>query len=236
MALAALLMLGGASFYSCSNDDASASNEEKDAVDAITYSLQSDSNGLAKSIESASAYASEENLYARAASLECAVPYTASYNEAWEGSSYSYSYSIERNTQLSCTAESEPSSLSYNATYEGVYDTPRMSSNDNASLQWSLTGLEAAATNAILDGSYVRNGTQVSKVREQNTFTSTLTYNLNAINVSKTAHQIVSGSASVAFSGLSSNGNAYTYNGEITFNGNGTATLVLNGNTYTINL
>ncbi|RZJ67461.1 MAG: hypothetical protein EOO50_05595 [Flavobacterium sp.] len=238
ISLAALVVFGSAIFYSCSSDEngTSASSQEKDAVDAITYSLQSDSNGLAKSVESASMYAADENLYARAVTLECGVPYSASYDEAWEGTNYSYDYSISRNTELSCTAEDTPSSLSYNASHDGVYDTPRMSSDDAAALQWTLAGLDATSQNATLDGSYVRNGSQVSKVREQNTFKSTLTYDLTAINVSKTNHQIVSGSASVAFAGVSSNGNSYNYNGTITFNGNGTATLVINGNTYTINL
>ena len=62
------------------------------------------------------------------------------------------------------------------------------------------------------------------------------TYSLNNIAVSKTTYNIVSGTASVVFNGVSSTGNQYTYDGTITFNGNNTATLVINGNTYTINL
>lgn len=223
--------------YSCSDDEngTSVSQQEQDAVDAITYSLQSDSNGLAKSVESASMYASDENLYGKTVSLECGVPYATTYNETWSGTNYSYDYSISRNTELTCV-EGAPSALAYNATYEGVYDTPRMSSDDNATLQWTLSGLDASAETATLDGSYVRNGSQVSKVRNQNTFTSTLTYDLEAISVNKSTHEIASGTASLVFNGLSSNGNSYSYNGSVVFNGNGSATLTINGNTYNIQL
>lgn len=224
-------------FGSCSsNDDVSASSEEKDAVDAITYSLESDSNGLAKQIGAASQYAADEAIYSRTAQLECGQEYSASYNESFDGANYDFDYFVSRTTMLSCTGEGNPESLSYHASYEGSYDTPRMASDDSATSDWTISGLDASASNANFDGSYTRNGSQVSKVRNQNAFTSNLNYSLDNILVSKSTHQIVSGSATVAFYGQSTSGNTWSYNGEVVFNGNGTATLTINGNTYTINL
>jgi len=111
-----------------------------------------------------------------------------------------------------------------------------MSSDDSSSSNWTVSGLGASSANAVFAGSYNRIGSQVSKVRNHNTFTSTLHYTLTNINVSKTDHHIVSGTASLTFDGQSTSGNTWTYNGSVTFNGNGTATLSINGNTYTINL
>ncbi|MDF1676550.1 MAG: hypothetical protein P1U44_12620, partial [Vicingaceae bacterium] len=72
-------------------------------------------------------------------------------------------------------------------------------------------------------------------VRNQNPFTSTINDSLTNIEVDKTTHKILSGNASITLI-VTFAGNQYNFSGNITFNGNNTATLVLNGNTYTINL
>jgi hypothetical protein len=238
-AFALTFMLMGLTFYSCTNDDNAGSSttaQEQDAVDAISYSLSSGSNGLSRTMATATSYGAQQNLYVGTPLLECGQPYSANFEDAFTGTNYSFSYSVSRTAQMSCTAEAQPSSFAYTATYQGTYDTPRMSSDDNAVGEWTVTGLDPATNTVTFNGSYVRNGTQVSKVRNQNTFTSTLTYQLNSITVSKQTQSIVSGSASIDFAGIASNGNQFTRSGSVTFNGNGTATLVLGGNTYTINL
>jgi len=233
----AFLFLTALSLTSCNKDnDNSANIQESEVVDAVDNSLSNDTNGMAKSINTAVVYAEDENLYTTTPNLNCGQLYTDSYAENYSSTSYTYHYSVTSNYQLSCNANGVSQSFSYNANRAGDYDTPRMSSNDNAVAQWSISNLDATNTNTLFNGSYVRTGTQVSKVRNQNTFSSTLTYSLNNIAVNKTTHQIASGSAAVTFTGVSSTGNQYSYNGTITFNGNNTATLVINGNTYTITL
>lgn len=238
LTLVAVALFTTFSMTSCSNDDSSSTTDvqEEEAVDAIENSLKTDTNGMAKSMTTAVEYAEDENLYTSAPNLNCGQLYTDSYTENYSSTNYTYNYSASCNYQLSCTTEGAVQSFSYEANRAGDYDTPRMSSDDEAVSNWAITGLEASNTTAFFNGTYTRTGTQVSKVRNQNTFSSTLTYSLSNIAVNKTTHQIASGSASVTFTGVSSTGNQYTYNGTITFNGDNTATLVINGNTYTINL
>lgn len=235
--IAAFVLVATLSLTSCSKDDDSGSNiQESEVVDAVSYSLAEDTNGMAKSMNTAVDYAEYENLDTSTPNINCGQLYTDSYAENYSATNYTYNYSASCNYQLSCTTEGTAQSLSYDVSRAGDYDTPRMSSNDTAVAQWTISDLEAANANTLFNGSYVRTGTQVSKVRNQNTFTSTLNYSLSNIAVNKTTHQIASGSASVAFIGTSSSGNQYTCNGNLTFNGDNTATLVINGNSYTINL
>lgn len=231
------LLVSTLSLTSCNKDDDNSSDiQESEVVDAVDNSLSTDTNGMAKSMNTAVVYAEDENLDTATPNLNCGQLYTDSYAENYSSTNYTYNYSASCSYQLSCNADGAAQSFSYDVNRAGDYDTPRMSSNDNAVAQWNISDLEAANANTLFNGSYVRTGTQVSKVRNQNTFSSTLTYSLSNIAVNKTTHQIASGSATVTFTGVSSTGNQYTYNGTITFNGDNTATLVINGNSHTINL
>ncbi|MCG2792640.1 MAG: hypothetical protein L6262_03705 [Weeksellaceae bacterium] len=235
--LVAIALIGALSLTSCRKDDDNTTTvEESEAVDAVSSSLSADANGMAKSMETATIYAEGKNLYTSNPSLNCGQLYSDSYAENYSSASYSYNYNGVFSYQLSCGTNGAPQSFAYKANRTGSYDTPRMSSDDNAVAEWKLTTLDASSATTLFNGSYVRTGTQVSKVRNQNTFSSTLTYALTDIAVNKSTHKIASGKASLVFSGTSSTGNQYTYNGAVTFNGNNTATLVINGNTYTINL
>lgn len=233
----AFLLLGTLSLTSCSqDDDSSASVEEAEAVEAVENSLAMDTGGMAKSMETAVVYGEDENLYTARPNLDCGQSYSGSYTENFSSTNYFYNYTAACDYQLICDANGNPQSLNYNAHRTGDYETPRMASDDEAVASWSISALDPSNENTLFNGSYIRTGTQISKVRNQNTFSSTLTYALDNIAVNKTTHKIVSGSATVAFSGVSATGNQYNYNGTITFNGDATATLVINGNTYTINL
>lgn len=236
--LVALLLVATLSLTSCNKDDDSTSDaiEEVDAVETIENSLVAESNGMSKSMETTMVYAESQNLYTDSPSLNCGQLYTESFSENYSSSDYSYNYSANCNYLLSCNAEGNAQSFNYSFSRNGNYDTPRMSSDDNVNANWDITDLDASTSNTLFNGSYVRIGSQVSKVRNMNTFNSTLTYSLNSIAVNKDTYKIASGSASVVFEGTSASGNSYTYNGTITFNGDDTATLVINGNTYTIYL
>lgn len=224
---------------SCSKDDETASPAatitDEEAVEVIENSLAKDSGGMAKTVETTIETAVQESMYTDQPTVECGQLYTDSYSEDFSNGNYSYNYAITRDYILTCVNGS-PESLTYDLDFSGVYDTPRMSSNDSTTLDWQVSNLGATETSSTFSGSYLREGTQVSKVFNMNTFESTLTYTLSNLVVDKNTYQILSGSAQVSFLAESSNGNTYSFSGSLTFNGNNTATLILNGNTYTIHL
>ncbi|SFZ92221.1 hypothetical protein SAMN05428642_102598 [Flaviramulus basaltis] len=239
------LMLSALSIFaimSCStNDDNNANNnteaiEEADVVDVVETSLAKETDGMSKSMETAVVYSAEQNVFTETPDLECGYLYNDAFNESHNSDNFSYDFSINRAYQLNCDDNGNALSLAYDMAYTGVYDAPRMASDDEGVVGYVLSGLSQQDDNVLFEGNYTRNGSQESKVRHMNMFTSTLVFDISNIAVSKTTYQIMSGTALVSFTGISSNGNEYHFNGTLTFNGDATATLVLNGNTYIINL
>ncbi|MFP9113000.1 hypothetical protein ACLI1A_03610 [Flavobacterium sp. RHBU_3] len=236
----ALLPMGlilAATMISCSDDENTSTGvTEADAADAIEASVSASSSGMAKMATDASTLAEDEDVYTYAPQLECGQQYTVSYNPTYTGTNYSYDYSGTRNYLISCTGAGVPETFTYSASLEGTYETPRMLSDDNSTSSLTVTGLAPSSSTATINGTYVRNGYQESKVRLMRHFNSVITIDLNNITLNKDTQTISGGTASVSITGNGSLGGSFSYNGTITFNGNGTATLVINGTTYTISV
>ncbi len=118
---------------------------------------------------------------------------------------------------------------------KGVYDTPRMSSNDSAWATLQASNLLSGQAYSIT-GVYNRYGTQTSKVRNKVHFSSTITFAFSALQIDKATKKITSGTATLSMSGQTSTGNIFAYTATITFLGNQQATLVIDRRTYTLNL
>ncbi len=234
-----LLSLIVITFSSCKKDkeEEPVVFQDEDAVEAIESSLITQSNGITATIETAATKLAEDSLFTSTSTpaLNCGDTYADNFNESNSNGNYSYNYSVTRNYKLYCTPNNTPDYVEYHRTLAGVYSTPRMSSDDNAEANWVISNLDTANASVFFNGNYQRLGTQVSKVRNQNTFTSTINYSLANIKVDKVTHKIVSGNASITLV-VTFAGNQYNFSGNVTFNGNNTATLTLNGNTYSINL
>ncbi|MDK2772640.1 MAG: hypothetical protein KYX68_10505 [Flavobacterium sp.] len=233
----AVLFVASQAVISCNkDDDSSDAIQEEDVVEVIENSLKMDTGGLSKSIETSVSVCDEEDVYTQTPSINCGEEYVNNYTYQNAVNNYEANYSFSSAYMMNCDSNSNPSSFTYEFTNSGTYDTPRMSSDDHASANWEITGLDASTDVVALNGAYERIGSQVSKVRNMNTFASTLNYTINSLQVNKVSYQIQSGTIALSFIGTSSNGNQYTFSGTITFNGNQTATVVINGNTYVINL
>jgi hypothetical protein len=232
------VLLLAATMVSCQDEDKNSLSAvtEADAVDAIEASVTAESNGVARMAADASTVAEAEAVYTNSPQLTCGQLYTESHVAAGSSLTYSYDYTGSHSYQLSCTAQGLPDSFAYTYDMDGTYDTPRLYSNDNATADVAITGLSFSTPQAIINGSYVRNGYEESKVRQMRHFNSLITLSLANITINKASQQITGGTASVSMTGTGSGGNSFSYNGAITFNGDQTATLVINGNTYTINL
>ncbi|WP_053971412.1 hypothetical protein [Mangrovimonas sp. ST2L15] len=235
----AIAMVGMITFTSCNKDDEDTNTQtitEEEAVDAIESSLAKETNGISQTVETAVMKADEEGMFNEAADVACGETYNDAYSEDYTATNYSYSYDVSRTFLMICDANAHPDVMNYSLNFSGAYETPRMSSDDESSLEWTMTGLSPSNSVVELNGAYVREGSQISKVRNMNQFQSTLTITIQNLAANKYSYEILSGTAAVTFVGISSTGNQYSYNGSLTFNGDGTATLVINGNTYIINL
>lgn len=214
---------------SCSREkDNDTSISDDEAVEAIAQTVSSASGGMTIQIETTA------NIVA-INSLTCGQSKDTSISgQNAPGAAVTYNYSLNFNRTLTCS-NGVPSQFQAGFSGHNTYSAPRMSSDDNSTATFNVTGLEPNAASYIFNTSYERNGTQQSKVRFQRSFTSKITITATNITVDKHTQQITSGTASVSFSASGSGGATASRGGTLTFLGGKTATLVLNnGGTYTL--
>lgn len=165
----------------------------------------------------------------------CEASFDTMVVRSYSGARISSSYTSHWGWTVHCNDLMVPNALDFSRTTVGIYETLRMSSDDNAVSSWTVDNL-IAGDNYIINGNYTREGSQMSKVRSQNTFTSSISVELTDLQVHKELKRIESGTATYSLSGQSNNGTSFLYEGEIIFLGNGNATVTINGNTYEIDL
>jgi hypothetical protein len=221
--------------YGCKKEDVNPVTED-DAADAIAMALESGSSGYAQEVSDAAAYSNTQGYGKKEeATLQCGTPFDTTIVRNHTGSitaTYSHSFSY----LLHCNALDVPQSISFTGTYSGNYDGTRMFSTNTGTRTFTLTGLELSNAVYTFNGATSRTGTSISKVRSKNTFTSNIALTATDVLVDKSTKRIQGGTGTANITCTSSSGKAYAFSGIITFNTNNTATLIINGNTYTIDL
>jgi hypothetical protein len=222
---ASLFVLVTLLLASCKKDnDTAATVTEADAADVVTQAVVASSGGI--TVQTADV-ARISNIYVNAcgASKDSSIAYVSAPNAA-----ITYSFTASWHWAVTCGATPH-----LDFTYNGntVYDAPRMSSNDHLAVTAAVTGL--ASTAYVLNMQVTRNGTQVSKIRNKNSFTSLLTLTGTNVAVNKQTQLVESGTLAVTLTGSGSGGRSFSYAGTLVFNGNKKGTLTLNsGATYAI--
>lgn len=224
-AFAAITLSTGLLFTSCKKDkEDNEQISDEEVAEAITQSVSGASGGVVTQTESVATMSAYTH-------LTCGQSKdTTIAGQSQPGATVTYHYSFNFARSLSCS----PAQWQFNYTGHVDYDAPRMSSDDNSTSQTTVTGLEPSSTEWIINSSYVRNGTQQSKIRMKRSWASTISIESN-VKVDKATRKIASGTAAIAFVGTGSGGYTVTRNATITFLGNRKATLILkNGSTFNI--
>lgn len=167
--------------------------------------------------------------------LDCGVAKDTSFSgQNVTGATITYGYAYSANSLLTCNV-GVPSAFQFNFSGGNSYSAVYLASDDSVKGNFNVTGLNPGATQYVFNASYIRNGSETSKVRNQYSFTSKINIQSTNLTIDKSTEQIVSGTATVSISGAASNGKAFSYSGTITFSGGKQAVLVLgNGNSYQI--
>jgi hypothetical protein len=211
---------------SCKKQSDGAVMTEEEAAEAIGLSISGNTNAL-------SSQAAEIAATANAYGAVCGYSKDSSTTRANSAGLYSWNYVFGWQWSTACTG-GIPTSMAAGYKMKGTYDAPRMSSNDSAVAAIAVTGL-TSGSQYTFNGSYTRDGSQASKIRNQNRFTSKIALTLVNVKVNKVTGQIDGGTASVTISGSTTTGNSFSYGGSIVFNGSRTATITLNnGGVYNI--
>jgi hypothetical protein len=205
---------------------------EEDAVDVIEGALTMDTEGLVSEIENAAEVADK---YAEKTLSPCGVTFDSTFSVAHYTALIDASYSNALEWTVYCNNAQIPENLDFGRESQGAYETTRMESFDASSSMWNLDNL-ILGTEYTLNGDYSRSGSQTSKVRNQNSMTSTVTMSVTNLSVDKGTRHIESGTADITVSGSSSTGHTFSFEAEVIFQGDGSALVVIDGTSYEIDL
>ncbi len=207
---------------------------EAEAIELVQETLISEVYGINMQAYDASEIVTEN---ASKSAFECGVTNTRTRERNSEnGAVINYSHSIDYNFTLLCENNA---ATAYTIDYSGsgVYSSPRMTSNDVITYTSVLDNIIEANTPFVYNSSFTREGTQTIRINGNNKdFESTLTIKTTNIEVDKVTRRILSGSATFSLTGILTSGESFGYSGDITFNGNGGASIEINNNMYNVSL
>ncbi|HSQ76131.1 MAG TPA: hypothetical protein VLT13_11270 [Bacteroidota bacterium] len=230
-----LLVFASVLLFGCKKEDsitdplASANVSTDDAADALASALGDGSatSGLTTQLEELASVAGGGALGKVDASASVLMDTVLTRSRT---GTYSFNYTFRYSYGLVSANQ-----FSFAYSMKGVYDTPKMSSDDSASAALQVSNLLSCQTYSVT-GLYNRYGTQASKLRNKLTFRSTITAAITDLQIDKNTKRVTSGTATMTMYGQSSAGNAFSFTATVTFLGNQQGTLVINGKTYTLNL
>lgn len=223
-------------FTSCNKDDNDDTSiiATEEAVAVVESALISGTAGIADEVSDATLVAleyTEKDLNGG----NCGETFDSTLTRNVNRDRVTASYTSTWLWTVNCNNVMIPTSLDFARTTSGEYETRRLNSDDNAASEWTIDGLISGDV-WTLNGTYNRTGSQTSKVRDMNTFTSELDMNLSALTVNKNTLEIDGGTGTFTLVGNNTNGNSFSFEGSISFLGNGMATVTINGETYEIDL
>jgi len=203
------------------------------AANLIAGSLAVNSNGVA--IVSSNVAFSSQSLADQ--HLPCGTTKKDTVNQqSAAGASATYSYMSTFSYTLNCNNSNQPDNTATSSVYNGSYSNANYSSTNSGSIIFTTSGLAPTSTQSVVNGEFKQAGTFQSKTTTTNTGTHSIDIVLQNLTFTKATCKIASGNATISVTGSSPNQGSFNYTGTLTFNGDNTATLVLNSVTYKIDL
>lgn len=227
--LALFLILMFTPFTACERVENLQELSEGEAVEIIEAALQEASAGLQQHLEDL-----VENLEEISIEEVCDSVIVKQDSASSQNPRLTLSYTTDWVFDLSCNGFNIPQAATFTAATTVDYATSRMISDDETSFNGDVNGLALSASAYLINGDYLRDGTQDFIGSSPKTANSLLDMELTNLEVDKGDREILSGTATYSLTGSTSQ--PFSYTGTITFLGNGDLTLVVNGTTYNISL
>jgi len=195
----------------------------------VAYSLSEGTSGTTSDIETAAALANEA-----VDSLNCGE--SADTTIVTTGTSViTYQNTKTYHYALECDESGNPVMLDVSFSYDGEFDAPRLTSTHSVSGNFEITQIEYTSDMYLINGTWQRSGGFESKIRNQASRQATIQFELVNVAVEKEPKEIDNGTMHFSISGSSELG-SFSYEGTITFTGNGEAIIEISGTRYVTNL
>jgi hypothetical protein len=153
-----------------------------------------------------------------------------SLNDSINISSDVFTYAMKWSYLLTCTTEKEPQSLAVSFAGRVKLQTEKLTLNDSSVVKFKLTGLESDSTLLVFNQTFNRIGSmKVVSDSSSVTYATLLSYIAADVKVEKATRRIVSGTAAINVSGVSTTGKSFSYSGTVTYTGDNKATFAIKG-------
>jgi len=167
----------------------------------------------------------------------CGTPGDTLLQKSKTGSLASYTYTFGMEWLVNCNALGIPLNATTSIAGNGSFTTPRWTGSDATTGNLTFTGLDGQSAAYIVNGSYSLAGDITGALRNVSpTFNCKTQLTLNNMTIDKTSYAITGGTGTAVVTGTTGNGNTKTITGNLTFNGNGTVTVDVNGYVHTFQL
>ncbi len=234
--LAGIITLSGMSILSsCEKDDESIADEpatEAEAAEMVAYSLSEGTSGITADIETTATLASEAVNEGR---LSCGESADTTIVTSAGTSLITYNNTKTYHYALSCDESENPIMLDASFSYNGEFDAPRLASTHSVSGDFEITDIKNTSDMYLFNGTWQRSGRFESKIRNQANRETTIQFELMNVAVEKEPKEIDNGTIHFTMAGGSGRG-SFSYEGTITFTGNGEATIEISGSRYVTDL
>ncbi|MFN0015441.1 MAG: hypothetical protein ACKVU2_12915 [Saprospiraceae bacterium] len=171
------------------------------------------------------------------ASLACGVPGDTTLQHSGTPGPVSCSGTFEIGWLITCSTLGVPQSAQFDLDGTTSFTAARWSGSGTGSGSLTATGLSPSATAYIFGGSYNSGRQLTGNLRKVDpTITTTTEMILTDLTIRKSDKMVTGGTATVIITATAANGGTRTVNGTLIFNGNGTATVTVNGYSHTFQL
>lgn len=225
------------SFFSCDRENKDNIDDlvidEAEVVEVMEGAMKTSSDGMAEDLEEAVYLAQEYE--EKSGGNPCGESFDSTVVRQVSNTYITASYNANWGWTIICNDFNVPAEIDFTRASSGTYETARMFSDDSSDGNWNIGNLILGDA-YVFNGSYTRQGSQESKVNEQNSFSTILSIEVDNINIDKGNQEILSGIGSFTLTATGPEGATSTFEGDIVFNGGGSVTIIINGNSYTFDL
>ena len=164
----------------------------------------------------------------------CGVPGDTSINKVKTTGVATYDYTFGMDWLVTCSDLGVPQTATVGIDGNGDFTSAHWSGTDAAVGDLVFTGLGLQEESYVVNGSYDLTGNLTGTLRRVSpSFDCVVALDLTNLIVDKSTYKITGGSGIATVTATTANGQTKTLTGTIVFNGNGSATVEVNGHVHT---
>jgi len=243
------LLLAIVFLTSCSEDDPIPEViTDAEAAEEVASSLATDVLSIAEDMGS-TGYRSQQNATnGRVANIPgCGETVTQEISKSYDGDFISGTFDSDYEVSLECFLNF-PVSLTSSFTTSTNTESARFATEGSSNGTSNVTIDQENLGNYLFNSAFVKTNVFTQKTEDQKSFNSTYTVTTTDISINTafiaslltgqvpTGNLIASGTASYQVVGVNQNNIPFEYSASVTFVGDGTAEVTINGNTYIVDL